>query len=367
MNSIYNLSTVDDIMLKNIVNDKEFLEFSNNIYRLEMLVQSSMFIEAVEDTTISFGNMKKIAKKNTLDTTRDIAGAYDNITDANANVIKASWDIFMRALQLVTRVSSYIVNKISNIPKMILKVSDRAMDIPGEVKAKIRGDITLYITANDIGNIYNKLFIRRLTEYITLTADLAKGDFFATFFNRRRESNEIKSLVFGKNDMKLCRKMDDVYNHLENMEFKPSIISMKDDSIVEVYFGNSKSIDFTDIHGNHHNCSYYDALNILIKDLESKKEELKSFQKAVGEKLHKSETNQTYNDLNNVDKHRLSVTINQISKVVTIIGNFVKYVTTDINTLNNSIDTILHKKSNLPKIDGKKAASTPETKINTKL
>ena len=50
-----------------------------------------------------------------------------------------------------------IINKITNIPKFILKTADRAAAIPGEVKAKIKGNITLYIRANDIEVLYNNL------------------------------------------------------------------------------------------------------------------------------------------------------------------------------------------------------------------
>ena len=376
MKSICSLNIVDNILLETMVDNTEFREFSNIMTNLTSFTDSSLYLEGVKDTTIGFNDMGKIAKKNTLDTTKDIAGAYTNVTDANANVIKSTWDIFMRAVQLISRALSYIINKISNIPKFILQVADRAMDIPAEVKGKIRGDITLYITANDVGNIYNKLMIRKLTEYMTLASELSKGEFFTTFFHRHHSPNhdkdksidkKISTLVFGTNDMKLCRKMDDVYTHLQNMEFRPTVINMKDDSIVDVYFGNAKNIKFTDTYGKKHECSYYEALNILIKDLSDKKKELENIHSMVGDKLRTAETNQTYNKLSNADKYRLSTTINQITKVVTITGNFIKFILTDLNTINNSVDKILNKVSNLPKVDGKKAAETPATKVNTKI
>lgn len=380
MNAIYELNTVDNIITDNLSKEKEFYEFSAIMTQLTRITDYSPFMEDVKDSTIGVGNFAAVAKKNTMDTTKDLAGAYGNITDANANVIKGTWDIFMRALQLVTRATSYIINKISRIPKFILRVGDRAMDLPSEVRSKIRGDITLYISADDIGNVYNKLLIARLTEYITLASGLSKGEFFSTFFNRHRSveadkskgvvknlTDNAKSLVIGQNDMKLCRKMDGVFEHLENMEFKPRVIKMNDESIVNIYFGNSKSINFTDNYGKKHESSYFDALNILIKDLESKKDELENIQKLVGDKLHSAEINQSYNKLGNPEKYRLQKTISQIAKVVTITGNFIKYAITDLNTINNSIDKILNKVSNIPKVDGKKATNTPADKVNAKV
>jgi hypothetical protein len=94
---------------------------------------------------------------------------------------------------------------------------------------------------------------------------------------------------------------------------------------------------------------------------------LKNVQSEVGDKLRRTEANQNYNKLDGHAKHRLGVTISQITKVVTITGNFVKYVMTDLNTINSSIDKILGTSSSTSNISGKKAANTPVSKVNTKL
>jgi hypothetical protein len=365
MNAIYEITAVDDVLVENMFNDKEFFEFSHLISELTSLTANSIYLEDVKDSTPDLRKFGSEVKKNTWDTTKDIGHAYGNIVGANANLIKATWDIIMRAINLISRALAYIINKITNIPKFILKTADRAAAIPGEVKAKIKGNITLYIRANDIEVLYNNLLMQRLTEYITLASELSKGEFWSTITKKRIGENGKKGhLVFGTNDMKLCKKMDKVYEHLQNTEFNPTIIEIKEKSIVDIYFGDSKSIKFTDNYGKKHECTYYEALTIMIGDLEGKKKELQDVHVAVGEKLRKTEANQNYNDLDNPSKYRLNTTISQISKVVSIIGNFVKYIIADLNTINSSVDKILSK-SSLPKVDAKKAASTSADKVNT--
>ena len=367
MSSNFDLTFVDDVLLENIANNEEFYEFSNIMTELTSLTNMEIYTERVKDETPNLRKIGSDIRKNTWETTKDVGHAYGNIVSANANVLKASWDIVSRSINLASRALGYIINKISNIPKFILKVADRAADLPGEIKSKIRGDITLCITAKDLEVIYNQLLISRLTEYIGLASSLSKGEFWSTMTHKRTSSDNKSHLLIGENDMKTCRKMDAVYEHLKNTEFKPTIIPMRDDTAVNVYFGDSKSIKFTDNYGKKHECTYYEALNILIKDLNDKKKELEEVQSAIGDKLSRTEANQNYNKLDGHAKYRISTTISQIAKVVTIVGNFVKYVITDLNTINKSVDKILNKTTSLSNIDGKKAAETPADKVNTKL
>lgn len=369
MKSVYNISIVDDILLESISDNNSFYEFSNTLNELNSIVNFDFYLfEKVKDTTPNLKSFAKGVKKNTLDTTKDVAVAYGNITSANSNLIKASWDIVMRLVNLISRTLGYVINKITDIPRFILRTADRVMDIPGEVKAKIKGNITLHITASDIEMIYNKLLMNRIREYITLASGLSKGEFWSTFTKKRvSEKSEKSNILFGTNDMELCRKMDKVYEHFKNTEFTPTIVTIKDDSVANVYFGNSKSINFTDNYGKNHECNYYEALNIMIKDLELMKDELKDVHVAIGDKLRLTEANQNYNKLDGHSKYRLNTTLNQITKVVAIIGNFIKYITEDLSTLNNSINKILNKNSNAGKINAKSAANKSSDKVNTKL
>ena len=374
MNTIYDINVIDDILLENITNNSEFREFSNIMTELSFITDNHFYLEAAKDTTINmrkklFGDMNK----NTIEVTRDIVGAYDNITTANANLIKSGWDLIMRSVNLMTRALGFVINKISTIPKFILKTADRVADIPGEVKAKIKGNIALYITAQDIGAIYNQLLIRRLIDYIALITKLTRGDYWATMLNRRLEDKDdvnisIKptKLKIGTSDMDLFNKMDDEFEHLKNTEFKPTIIQMKDESTINIYFGNDKSITFTDHHGDKQECSYYEALTMLIKDLEKSKEDLKNVQKEVSNKMKRTEANQNYAGLSNWQKVRINTNISQISKVSTIIGNVIKYIMTDLDTINKSVDKIIGS-THSSKTNISKAANTPETKFNAKV
>lgn len=334
MKSIFDIPVIDDLLLESIINKSEFYEFSNTLKELNAITNSEFYLEKVQDVTPDLRKVGNNIFKNTFKTTKDILNIYGNVTDSNADLMKASWVVAMRSINLITKVTSFIINKITYIPNFIIKTSDRIVNIPGEIKAKMKGNITLHITASDIEIIYNKLLMNRIREYITLASELSKGEFWSTFTRKRSNNNDEKgNILFGTNDMKLCRKMDEIYKHFKNTEFSPTIINLKDENLSKIYLDGSKSIKFTDNYGRYHECSYYEALNIASKDLNSLKNELKNVHLAIGDKLRTTEANQSYNRLDNNDKKRLNTTLLQITKVVTIIGNFIKYIIDDLNSI----------------------------------
>lgn len=340
----YNINIIDNIVLDDITNTSEFIEFSNVMDELTYLTDMETYIESVKDETPDLKKFGRETKKNTIDTTKGIVNTYGKIVNANATLIKSSWDVVMRCLNLVVNATSFIITKISDIPKLMLKLGDKISNIPSDIMNKIKGNIKLYITAGDIENIYNKLLINRLVIYISLMSQLSQGEFWSTFMNKRQSKDkESGHKIFGVNDMKLCKRMDEIYEHLRNTEFTATTIEMNDISVVKIYFGNEKSIKFTDNYGRRHECSYIKALNVLLKDLEAKKDDIKNIHTDIGDKLKRTEANQAFNHLHKHDQYRITSTLSQISKVTTIVGNMIKYILIDIDTLNKSLDKILQK------------------------
>lgn len=338
-----NLTLVDDVLLKNMVTGKEFTEFSNAINELEILVGADIYTEAVRDTSPSAKKFMGVVKKNTWDTTKDVGKVYGDIISGNANVMKATWDLVVKIIHTTVKVLKFILDKIASVPKLILKVGAKVSDISVELRSKISGNITLHITAGDIEMIYNKLFMRHLTSYINDASNLSKGEFWGTFMNKRKEVVNLghNTVTVKENDIKTCKRMMSTFGHLQSTEFRPTIINLKDKNNVNIYFGADKLINFTDLYGKKHQLSYYEALNKIIEDLNAKKSELETIHSAIGDKLKQTELNQTYAKLGSHDKYLLNTTLSQIGKVSSIVGNFVKYIMSDLNTINGNIDKIL--------------------------
>lgn len=348
MNTSFSLTVVDDVILHNMVNSKEFKEFSNSLDYLDTLFSESLITEKVNDTTPNAGKFFGAVKKNTVDTTKDVVKVYGNVVSGNANVIKATWDLAVKSIGFISKVLKYVLNKVADVPKMILKLGAKISDLSLDLRAKISGNITLHVTAPDIELIYNHHLMRRLVAYVGYASSLSKGDFWSTLTHRRKAESDgkgvkdkIHDLVVSENDIKTCKKMSAEFAHIKNTEFRRTIVDLRDKTNVNIYFGAEKMIKFTDIYGKKYEASYTEALSKIIEDLEAKRSEIETLHQAIGEKLHTTEVNQAYNHLSGHAKYILTNTILEISKVSGIIGNFIKYILLDISTINENLDKII--------------------------
>lgn len=317
-----------------------FKEFCSDLDELGCITDSDLYLEKVrsnEQTLRSFG---KSVGKNTYSTTLDVAKAYGTVVDSNASLIKSMWDLMMRALQLAVRAISFILRKISYIPYAIIKLGNKVADIPDDVRNKIRGNIKLYITIPDIQNLYNNQLLNKLTTFMGLATRLSQGEMWGTFISRRDADHKI---LVGENDMKTCKEMQKIYGQIKLLEFNPSTIEMKDKTTVDAYFGTAKSVNFTDLNGKKHNSTYYEALTTLLKDIESQQQNMEKIQKSIGEKYKQTQINTNFSKLHYTQQMLIRDSISMISKLISVIGNIIRYINTDIETLNNATDALLKK------------------------
>lgn len=340
MTDIFEMNLVDEIVASTF--GEHYKEFCGNIDNLDSIWDHN-FMEAVKDATPNLrGNINKIGK-NTYDTTKDVIGAYNNVVDANASAIKNTWDLVMRAVNLMTRILGFVISKIGTIPKLILKLANAIGDIPNEVRNKIQGNIELYITVQDIEAIYNQNLIARLDQFISMGTKLSQGELWGTFF--MRSAKIVNGKVYAsQNDIKAAKQLRKIYEHIKNLEFTKSTIIMKDENARNMYFGSSKSISFTDLKGNKFSGTYFEALNKLVDDINSRKDELDQIHKLLGKKYDHTLMNQTFSKLNRSDRYYITDTIRMMSKVVTVVGNMTRYVMEDIKTINKATNKILKSK-----------------------
>lgn len=336
MNS-FNLDSLD-VVLTIDTTSNEFKEFCENLDQIRILGDVELYVEAMHDknNTGAHEGFKK-AMRNTVSTTRDLGSAYNTITTSSGDAIKSFWDLMMKALSLTTRALAYIINRIARIPNAILNIGKRVGNIPNDVRDKIRGNIKLYITVNDLSALYNNSLLQRIETFISLGVRLSEGDMWGTFVKKRPSSGIFK---VKENDMKICREMDKVYEHLRLIEFTQTSIEMNE-SNRNIYFGTEKSITIKDLHTKTFTGSYYDVLHKLMNDINLWKRNLGKIQADIGDKYTKSQENQQFSHLDTFSQQRVSQTIQMISKVIGIIGNLVRYVQYDLNTIESSVNKIL--------------------------
>lgn len=341
MNDVMNIFSLDEaeVFVASNIESKDFKEFCESLNELDSFTDISLYLEEVEDREMTIKNAFKGTLKNTADTTIDMGSAYGNVVSGNAKLIKSTWDLMMRAVGLFTRVIGFILSKISYIPRAILNVGNKVADLPSDIKNKIQGNIKLYITVNDIDNMYNKMIINEISTFISLSKRLSEGEFWGTTFNKRKSDNKI--IKMGENDIKICKNMSEKYNKLKMIEFTQTTIQMNYDKSRETYFGSTSVINFTDLHGKKHNCSYYEALIQLIEDIKSLEGDLKAVRNSVSDKYTLTQMNQSFSNLNWNHQRQISSTIQMMSKIFTITGNIIRYILIDINTIEKEADVLL--------------------------
>jgi hypothetical protein len=344
---------MDEILDLNILTEginydpdiKEFKEFCNDLNILGSIVNPELYIEAMVDNNKSWLGAISIKKplKNTRETTKDIKKAYGDLTDGGGTLIRSIWDMSMKGIQFTSRILKFVLLNLAKIPKMIVGVAQTIGKIPQNVKNKIRGNVQLYITVNDVDNLYKKL-IPTIDSFLRIASDMSKGDMWGTFFNRRAAGEGIPSkYIMTENDMAYYRKMKSVYGKLKLIDFKETVVKFESQNVIDIYFGGLKSIKYTDANNKTNQSNYYDALVHIFNDVREQEDFLKRVQTDMGQKFDKSQMNQSFGRLSEPAQKIVGESIQMISKVINIIGNLIRYVTIDIKTLRNSASKILKK------------------------
>lgn len=346
MNS-FNIDSLDVILALDITSN-EFKEFCEDLDQIRILADSELYLEAMNDRNLQGHDGFKKAMRNTVSTTKDLGSAYNTITTSGGSTIKSFWDLMMKALSLTVRVLSFILKKIAQIPAAIMNIGNKISNIPKNVRDKIRGNIKLYITVNDLSALYNNSLLQRIETFQSLAIRLSEGDMWGTFVKKRTSPGIFK---IKENDMKICRDMDKVYEHLRLVEFTQTSIEMNETNR-DIYFGAERSITIKDLHAKTFTGSYYDVLQKLMNDINSWKKSLEKIQNDIGDKYTRSQNNQQFSQLDAFAQQRVSQTIQMISQVISIVGNLVRYVKADLNTIESSVDKILSNKGvNVTKAD----------------
>ena len=351
---INNLVTEDE--------EKEFQKACRDIELLSLLCRPyDVFEEEVVDKPYGFKQKFGNTVTNTVDTTKTAMGIVGGVTDLKATGYKGMWDLAAKCMQLAGRVAGYVLKKAYELPDKISKLINGVMDIPANVRNKIRGNIKLYITINDFMFIYTHGIIHKIDQFIKQVDLLSKGETWTAFFKGRGVINIAKSVLSGDgmptNDKKHLEMMNKLFKEIQRVKFTETVVEMHDMDDILSYFGDKQSIQFTDLQGNAQNCTYYEALQVLMKDIQSESDTLKKVREDFQTKVADTKASQEYASLSLHYQNEITAALNNISAVTSMIGEIIKCVIEDLKTLAGAVNTA---RKNANKITSKKKEEAPE-------
>ena len=302
---------------------RQLEEMCTEVDELQNYYEETYLTEALKDPKENAkAGVKEIIKR-TANTTKGLVGAYDKITTAKGNLYHSSFQLLNKLLGAIVKTIGFIMNTASILPKTIVKVLDLVGKIPGELRTKIRGDIKLYIAAKDIETLYKTSFMAELKSFIKDAKKLSSG-------------HKYQIGVFSGDDNHVAYRMMKSYALLKTVSFEHSVINMKDPENIDTYF--NKDTENITIKGADKKLNYFDALQYMINDLNTEKSDLE----AIKNNLEKKD-DIAHDKLkaNSAPEATISAAVKATADVVTLVGNLMRCVTTDINTISNATNKIL--------------------------
>ena len=381
--AILEFTLIDDMLFEEFYTSKEYLEFCSN---LDELGELSAYDEGMtyDDTKTSLKSDVFKIGRNTLDTTKDVFKVYKYATDSKAKTYKGLWDLFMRLLQLITKVIAFIWRMLGNIPIRLVRLIDWITHLPSRIFNKIKGNIELYITVDDLKNIYSVDLFENINIILKDAKVMMNGDFWTKWKNSIHLSKKDinihtdvkipgmdKNIEINKNigipllekdpgTSKAIKEMIKIYeSKLSKIRFVKSIVDLGRDDNVNLYF-KTKEISINNRAGMIRTGSYLELLKALLQDMKDKESELKSVSTAVAENLQAASTEDGFLALSASNRTAVYKATQCLSGTINILGNVVKYVNKDIQTFNNAYKRIDERKE---QIDTDNSTSSDTTNV----
>lgn len=355
------LNLIDVTIAENLYESKSFSEFCSDLDELKDLFSNDLFSEAVGHQKMGVYHDASTIYQNTKDSIKATKDVYRSTTDAGGSMLAALWKVVMSAFKLIARVAKFICTHIDKIPLMISQLIDKIADIPSDIKNKIKGNIKLYITADDIVSMYSiqtgskvkgrddiSLFAR-LDMMIIDLEKLIQGNLWTTYFTDKKSPLDFfrqfgKDFVDkdtkGETDIAIINRITKQYNYIQNLTFDPTVIDMNNAATVEIYFGTKNKLQYKDHRGNGYNCTYLEALKEMLQYIIDKKSIIKELQKSLDNKMIETQNNSEFAKLGTSARNTITEFFKTVSKLIEILGNLTRYITADIHTIEKSANQI---------------------------
>lgn len=383
----FSLDIVDEILVENIFDTESYHEFVLAINSINDLYNETneLILEEYIEPGKKLKNTGKNIVTNTIDTTKKMASTYDNTTTALGNKYKAEFDLVYTLIHSASKVFNFILNTFSKLMNFINKYLQKLLNLPDNIKNKIKGNIKLYITKDDLEVIYNKGILQNIQSFLSYALELSQGETWRIAGLRQQVKNKITGKEFSLNDdAEYIKNMTKSFNYISKVKFTQSVIEMKNADLVDIYFSKKKILEVSDFEVKDGNISYKgkvslsyaEGLNFIVQKLFERRDTLKLINEAMNQKISKSEANSSFTKLNDRQRKTVMESIKMISKTTAIIGEMIKNITSDINTIQKEYDVIIRninlkdddiKNGKVPKGKGKRNIGTNLADVNEEM
>ena len=310
MKNIFDLNIFESISPDDMTLAVDYVEFTECLESLDELLSKVIFTEA------AVGQNQGIKKglQNAVKTTKDVAGVYNDATDAGGSINDAIFQLLVNTASLIAKILKFILTNLAKIPLALAKAIKYLTNVPQTVIAKIRGDLEIYITVDDLSLLYDSI-IPNMADFLTLATSFTKAGDYNTSMNI--------PFIDTAHDFKTYKAMDKIYKKIANVRFEKSVVKMNDKQIIETYLSPKSK--------------YYKFLEDTLHLLNKGKPEFEELVKAATNKFNANEIKGVVSKLSPENQLRAKNSPHMISKVVSIMGNIVKYIIIDLSTINKAV------------------------------
>lgn len=305
----------------------EFVEIWHMTESVHNMLKDELIL--TEEVHSSHIGLRKDASKiihNTVDTTRSANKIAGEVSDAEAGVFKATYDLVAKVAGLAGKFIGWILKWVEKIPTLVIKIIDKITGIPANIRMKIRGDIKLYITVNDLQEIYNQTngytLIRNIEEYIANGSKLVSLEGF---------------------DKSLEKTMAKLTAKIKGVTFSQTMIDLSKEENRNIYLGGQPActIDGEEI-------TYKEALIHFDNDIKGMKKSLEDIKSEYAKKVSNPDARVEISNMS-AGKQALVNTVSETNiMVLTFITDMLKYIMADMSAIDKAFQKI-EKNGGLPK------------------
>ena len=345
MTDIFTLELPEEIIAFESINDNEFNEFSVLLEALDQMVNmesiDNLYLEASHvqgGVARTAATTLKNTAKNTYKTTAGIVDSYDKITTAGGDMITSGWNVVDALIKMIVKLASFFMKYLSKIPDLIARILRFITELPTDIYNKIKGNIKLYITAEDISLLYRERLMTKLNGFLSTAQKLAQGN----SWNYVKGTKIVKGIkkIFTSTDDQVCKQIMAYYRDIGKVTFDQTTIDMGNRGNVITYLAAKKEITFRDDRGEEFTGNYFQCINKLAKDLMNKQQEIKATYDMLTAKYNSSQASLNYAELDKGEQQQIVNTINAVAAMIGVISNIVKYAMTDMNTIYKNLNSI---------------------------
>lgn len=345
MTDIFTLELPEEIIAFESINDDEFNEFSVLLEALDQMVNmesiDNLYLEASHvqgGVARTAATTLKNTAKNTYKTTAGIVDSYDKITTAGGDMITSGWNVVDALIKMIVKLASFFMKYLSKIPDLIARILRFITELPTDIYNKIKGNIKLYITAEDISLLYRERLMTKLNGFLSTAQKLAQGN----SWNYVKGTKIVKGIkkIFTPTDDQVCKQIMAYYREIGKVSFDQTTIDMGNRGNVITYLAAKKEIAFYDDKGQEFKGNYFQCINKLATDLMAKQKEIKATYDMLTAKYNSSQASLNYAELDKGEQQQIVNTINAVAAMIGVVSNIVKYAMTDMNTIYKNLNSI---------------------------